>query len=163
MDLTRHSGAPTMSKCKVKTVQVLAGHLNFVTRAVPHGNPFSRKMYDLIAGIKPHWHISITKEVKRDLCIWKKVHNRVWGLDTHHHPYHVSATPLHRRSNNNWLRLRSLVGYSLDLGSMGPRVHANQQSIFWLSWTVCCSSSTPGLDPPSSLTNMWFTVITNPQ
>ena len=61
-----------LSKCKVKTVQVLAGHLNFITRVVPHGHPFSRKMYDLIAGMKPHWHICINKAVKRDLCIWKK-------------------------------------------------------------------------------------------
>ena len=60
-----------LRKCKVKQVQTLAGRLNFVTRAVPHGRPFSRKLYRMIAGMRPHWHVSITKEVKRDLVMWK--------------------------------------------------------------------------------------------
>ena len=42
------------AKCKVKKVQSLAGCLNFITKAVPHGRPFSRKVYDMIAGMKPH-------------------------------------------------------------------------------------------------------------
>ena len=52
------------SKCKVKKLQSLEGRLNFITKAVPHGRPFSRKLYDLIAGMKPHWHVNITREVK---------------------------------------------------------------------------------------------------
>ena len=58
------------SKCKVKKIQSLAGRLNFITKAVPHGKLFSRKVYDLIAGMKPHWHVNITREVKRDLIMW---------------------------------------------------------------------------------------------
>ena len=60
------------SKCRVKKVQSLVGLLNFITRAVQHGRPFSWKMYNMIAGIKPHWHINITQEVKRDLVMWKR-------------------------------------------------------------------------------------------
>ena len=54
----------TLQKCKVKQVQALAGRLNFVMRAVPHGRSFSRKLYRMFAGMRPHWHVSITKEVK---------------------------------------------------------------------------------------------------
>ena len=28
-------------------------------------------MYDMIAGMKPHWHVHITREVKRDLVMWQ--------------------------------------------------------------------------------------------
>ena len=34
-------------KTTVKKVQALAGSLNFITRAVPHGRPFMQKMYNL--------------------------------------------------------------------------------------------------------------------
>ena len=60
-----------VQKCKVKQVQALAGRLNFVTRAVPHSHPFSRRLYHMIAGMRPHRHVSITNEVKRDLVMWK--------------------------------------------------------------------------------------------
>ena len=60
-----------LRKCKVKRVQALAGRLNFVTRAVPHGKPFSRKLYRMIAAMRLQWHVSVTKEVKRDLLMWK--------------------------------------------------------------------------------------------
>ena len=57
-------------KTTVKQVQALAGSLNFITRAVPHGCPFIQKMYDLVAGLKPNWHVSISAEVKRDCQMW---------------------------------------------------------------------------------------------
>ena len=28
-------------------------------------------MYDLIVGMKPHWHVNVTREVKRDLIMWQ--------------------------------------------------------------------------------------------
>ena len=46
------------SKCKVKKVQSLAGYCNFITKAVLHGRPFFRKVYDMIVGMKPHWHVN---------------------------------------------------------------------------------------------------------
>ena len=57
-------------KTTVKQVQALAGSLNFITRAVQHGHPFMQKMYDLVAGLKPNWHVSISAEVKRDCHMW---------------------------------------------------------------------------------------------
>ena len=51
-------------KTTVKKIQALAGSLNFITRVVPHGRPFMQKMYNLVAGLKPNWHISVTAEVK---------------------------------------------------------------------------------------------------
>ena len=71
-----------VTKCKVKQVQSLAGRLNFVTRAVPHGRPFSRKLYRMVAGMKLHWHVSVTKEVKRDLLMWKKFIQEYGGWTT---------------------------------------------------------------------------------
>ena len=58
-------------KFTVKRIRALAGHLNFITRAVPHGHLFSHCIYDVIAGLKPHWHVSISWEVKKDLHRWK--------------------------------------------------------------------------------------------
>ena len=57
-------------KTTVKQIQALAGSLNFITRAVPHGCLFMQKMYNLVAGLKPNWHVSITVEVKRDCHMW---------------------------------------------------------------------------------------------
>ena len=59
-------------KCRVKVLQALAGRLNFITKAVPHGRPFSRRIYDMFAGMKPHWHISVTKELHKDLQMWRR-------------------------------------------------------------------------------------------
>ena len=71
-----------VTKCKVKQVQSLAGCLNFVTRAVPHGRPFSRKLYSMVAGMKLHWHVSVTREVKRDLLMWRKFIQEYGGWTT---------------------------------------------------------------------------------
>ena len=57
-------------KTTVKKIQALAGSLNFITRAVPYGRPFMQKMYDLVAGLQPNWHVSVTSEVKRDCHMW---------------------------------------------------------------------------------------------
>ena len=38
-------------KITVKQIQALAGTLNFITRAVPHGHRFMQKMYNLVAGL----------------------------------------------------------------------------------------------------------------
>ena len=59
-------------KCHVKELQALAGRLNFITKAVPHGRPFSRRIYDMFAGMKPHWHMSITVELHKDLQMWSR-------------------------------------------------------------------------------------------
>ena len=59
-------------KCRVKQLQALAGRLNFITKAVPHGCPFSRRIYDMFAGMKPHWHVSITAELHKDLQMWSR-------------------------------------------------------------------------------------------
>ena len=59
-------------KCHVKQLQAIAGRLNFITKAVPHGRPFSRRIYDMFAGMKPHWHVSITAELCKDLQIWSR-------------------------------------------------------------------------------------------
>ena len=43
-------------KCLVKQLQALARQLN----------------YDMFAGMKPHWHVSITVELRKDLQMWSR-------------------------------------------------------------------------------------------
>ena len=59
-------------KCRVKQLQALAGRLNFITKAVPHGHPFSRRIYDMFSDMKLQWHVTITTELKKDLQMWTK-------------------------------------------------------------------------------------------
>ena len=53
-------------------MQSLAERLNFFTKAVPHGRPFSQRIYDMFAGMKPHWHVSVTIELCKDLQMWNR-------------------------------------------------------------------------------------------
>ena len=59
-----------LKKTSVKHLQRVAGRLNFITKAVPHGRPFSQKFYDAVAGMKQSWHVSVTLEMKRDIHMW---------------------------------------------------------------------------------------------
>ena len=59
-----------LKKTSVKHLQTIAGRLNFITKAVPHGRPFSQKFYGAIAGMKQSWHVSVTLEMKRDITMW---------------------------------------------------------------------------------------------
>ena len=63
-------------KSKRKTtlydMQALTGFLNFLCKAIVPGRTFMRRLYSYMAGIlKPHHHISITREIKSDLTMWE--------------------------------------------------------------------------------------------
>ena len=73
-------------KTTVKKIQSLAGSLNFITRAVPHGRPFTQKMYDLVAGLQLNWHVSVTSEVKRDCHMWLRFIRGYGGWTQIHTP-----------------------------------------------------------------------------
>ena len=61
-------------KATVKELQKLAGHLNFINRAVVPGCTFTRRMYAKFAGLlstlKPYHHIRLDSEFKADCRIW---------------------------------------------------------------------------------------------
>ena len=61
-------------KATVKELQKLAGHLNFINRAVVPGCAFTRRMYAKFAGplstLKPYHHIRLDSEFKADCRIW---------------------------------------------------------------------------------------------
>ena len=64
------------NKATVKELQKLAGHLNFINRAVVPGRVFTRRMYAKFAGpkflkMKAHHHVRIDNEFKRDCEIWE--------------------------------------------------------------------------------------------
>ena len=57
-------------KVTVKHLQALAGKLNFITRAVPQGRVFSTRIYQEFKDLRQKWHISVTKELRKDLQMW---------------------------------------------------------------------------------------------
>ena len=118
-----------LSKCKVKQVQALAGRLNFVTRAVPHGRPFSRKLYRMIAGMRPHWHVSITKEVKRDLLMWKRFIQEYGGWTNITTPETPVLHVFTDAATTQDLGMGSMVGHGLDVGQVGRPLYAATSAI----------------------------------
>ena len=56
---------------KTRLLAAIAGKLNFVCKAVPPGRPFLRRIFDAFAG-KPMEHfVTLTKELRKDLAMWK--------------------------------------------------------------------------------------------
>ena len=74
-------------KATMKELQRLAGHLNFLHRAIVPGRAFTRRMYSKFAGgklmqpsgrarntsltLKPHHHISLDQEFRLDCEMWE--------------------------------------------------------------------------------------------
>ena len=60
-------------KATVKQIQKLTGFLNFLCRCVVPGRAFTRRLYTYVnSKMKPHHHIRITAEMRRDLQMWWK-------------------------------------------------------------------------------------------
>ena len=65
-----------MLQCKkttVKQIQRLAGLLNFFTKAIIPARAFTRRLYSVTCKIsdKPHYHVRLPSDVKKDLQLWK--------------------------------------------------------------------------------------------
>ena len=62
----------TSRNLTLKQLQQICGFLNFLGRCVVPGRAFTRRLYAHTANLKlkPHHHIRITNEVKRDLEMW---------------------------------------------------------------------------------------------
>ncbi len=56
----------------VKQLMSIAGHLNFLTRAIMYRRPYIRRIYDCYAPITQHhnWHLALPDEIRRDLKMW---------------------------------------------------------------------------------------------
>ena len=57
-------------KVTVKHLQSLADKLNFITKAVPQGSAFSARIYHEFKDLRPRWHISVAREMCKDLQMW---------------------------------------------------------------------------------------------
>ena len=79
----------TRAKCTLKQMQSLIGSLNFACRAVVPGRPFCRRLINATCGLtKPHHHLRITADMKKDLKLWLRFftgfnyvsvfHDRYW-------------------------------------------------------------------------------------
>ena len=58
----------------LKQLQKICGFLNFLGRAVVPGRAFTRRLYMFTKGcgkLKPHHHIRIQPEIRKDLLMWK--------------------------------------------------------------------------------------------
>ena len=59
------------SKLKLRELQSVIGSLSFVSKAVPPGRAFLRRLVDLTCGVKKSWHkIRLTKGGISDLKMW---------------------------------------------------------------------------------------------
>ena len=58
------------NKVLAKDLQSLAGKLNFITKAVLQRRAFSARIYWSFKELRPSWHVSVTKEIKKDLQMW---------------------------------------------------------------------------------------------
>lgn len=62
----------TTRKTTVRKLKSLTGFLNFLCKAIPPGRAFLRRIYDLMGALPNHYHVSITKQVKKDLSVWEQ-------------------------------------------------------------------------------------------
>lgn len=65
----------SISKNKIilKQMQSLAGSLAFITKAIPAGRAFCRRMYSSLSqAVKPYHYIRVTKTLKQDMLVWLK-------------------------------------------------------------------------------------------
>ena len=59
-------------KATLKEIQRLTGTLNFLSRCIIPGRPFTRRLYALTANLKKsHHHTRLSNETIRDLCMWQ--------------------------------------------------------------------------------------------
>ena len=61
-------------KMTLKQLQKICGFLNFLGRAVVPGRAFTRRLYMSMKGyanLKPHHHISVKADMRRDLVMWQ--------------------------------------------------------------------------------------------
>ena len=70
-------------KATVKSLQVLTGYLNFLSRAIFAGRAFTRRIYAKYTGakhrnLKQYHHVSLDREFKFDLDVWRLF------LENHH-------------------------------------------------------------------------------
>ena len=72
IELLTNALAKVSGKITVKECQRICGFLNFLGRAIVPGRAFSRHLYSLTANpnLKPHHHVRLTRETKKDLCMW---------------------------------------------------------------------------------------------
>lgn len=94
----------------LRVMQSLIGSLNFACRAIIPGRPFCRRLINSIRGLsKPHHHLRITKNIKRDLAMWLEFFDRFNGTSVFHNRFWVSNVDIQ-------LFTDSAAGWGLGFG-----------------------------------------------
>ena len=63
--------AAKKGKTTVRSIQQLAGFLNFLCKAIVPGRVFTRRLYTYASSsLKPHHHVKIRPEIRADLTMW---------------------------------------------------------------------------------------------
>lgn len=57
-------------KVTARTIQSLAGLLNFLCKAIVPGRTFVRRMYDSISGLQQHHHLRVSSLMRDDCVMW---------------------------------------------------------------------------------------------
>ena len=72
IDLINKVLAKDSKKLTLKQLQQICGYLNFLGRCIIPGRAFTRRLYAYINNkLKPHHHIRINSEMRRDLEMWR--------------------------------------------------------------------------------------------
>lgn len=76
-------------------MQSLIGSLNFACRAIVPGRPFCRRLIKATCGLtKPHHHLRITSDMKKDLQLWLEFFSEFNGISVFHDRFWVSNEDL---------------------------------------------------------------------
>ena len=77
-------------------LQSLVGKLNFITKAIPVGRSFTKRIYQAFTGIPNHRHIDLRRQVLSDLHMWKVFLQcfRGWAPIIHTRELHSHAVEL---------------------------------------------------------------------
>lgn len=89
------------TKCKLKQMQSLIGSLNFACRAIVPGRPFCRRLINATCGLtKPHHHLRVTADMKKDLQLWLQFFKDFNGIAVFHDRFWVSDDDIELFTDN---------------------------------------------------------------
>ena len=99
-------------KCTLKELQSLIGHLQFACKVIIPGRAFLRRLINLTIGVsKPHYHISITSEARKDISCWLQFLQNHNGVTVFPEPVWSNSTSI-----NLYADAAGSKGYAIVLG-----------------------------------------------
>ena len=129
----------TLDRRKITLTELrsLLGSLQYATSVVRGGRAFLRRMYDLTKDVKHgHYKITLTKEVKNDLVMWKKFLNFYNGVTIIRNKIAVDSNTINLYTDS------SLNGYG---GTYGTNYICGKFPASWKSYSITVLETYPVL------------------